>query len=137
MLEQVGTGLRCQQVAGPPHSLHHLSVLSWSRPQQAGSLHLRATLSRATAQHLSSVSYADKLHAQLLPLCLVQILMRSAAVSANTSVNSPFSCWLNPGHNFTVNLNTQAAFLWLCLGRNPYLITDVSMTQTHCFIICS
>lgn len=49
-------GLRYQQAGEPPHSLHHLSAHSWSRPQRAASLHLRATLNRATAQHLSLVT---------------------------------------------------------------------------------
>lgn len=53
--------LRCRQVVEPPHSLRHLSTHSWSRPRRAASLHLRATLSRATAQHLSLVSNTDTL----------------------------------------------------------------------------
>lgn len=56
LLEQVGMDLRCRQAGEHPHSLHPLSMHSWSQPQRAALLHLRAILSRATPQHLSLVS---------------------------------------------------------------------------------
>lgn len=56
VLDQGAMDLHCQQVVEPPHSLPPLSTRSWSRPQQVASLHLRLTLSRATAQHLTLVS---------------------------------------------------------------------------------
>lgn len=53
--------LRCLQVVEPPHNRHHHSTHFWSRPRRVASLHLRATLSRAIAQHLSLVSNPDTL----------------------------------------------------------------------------
>lgn len=54
--------LHCLQAVEHPHNLHHLSTHSWSRPRRAASLHLRATLNRATAQHLSLVSNIRPTH---------------------------------------------------------------------------
>lgn len=59
VFDQVGMDLLYQWAGGPPHSLLHLSVHSWSLPQRAALQHLRATLNRATAQHLSLVSNAN------------------------------------------------------------------------------
>lgn len=61
VLNQVGMDLHYQQAGEPLHSLRHLSAHSWSQPQRAASLHLRATLNRATAQHLSLVSDTNTL----------------------------------------------------------------------------
>lgn len=126
MLEQAGTGLRCQRVAGPPHSLHHLSVHSWSRPQPAVSLHLRATLSRATAQHLSSVSYTDEPTPNL-----VHVWMGRANASVTSSLASPvkqFDCESYYPGSLSVGAVGELP--------PPYHRCQHE-SDLHCFVICS
>lgn len=58
---QAATDHRCLRAEGPRRNLRRLSTHSWSRPRRAASLHLRATLSRATARRLSLVSNSNAL----------------------------------------------------------------------------
>lgn len=73
-VEQAATDPRCLRAEGPRRNLRRLSTHSWSRPQRAASLHLRLTLSRATARRLSLVSNKNALvHCNLDQLELLWI----------------------------------------------------------------
>lgn len=141
--------LRCRQAVEPPHSLRHLSTHSWSRPRRAASLHLRATLSRATAQHLSLVSNTDTLTQYTLMLFLqhYEVLAGNTAYVKVTLNQVEMSFWKlvltevtdnqlcrnsisRPKSVFTkmcllnVCQVVQPALLLLWSGRNLHLIRD-------------